>query len=305
MLCTATTTPGGPDRPNEDWYAASPELVVVCDGATTRTATGCWHGAAWYARTLGTMLTYHVDRFVKLPLSYSLMVAIDQVAGRHESTCDLSHPGTPSAAVGVVHVTEGTLRYLVLGDVTVVLDTLDGVKVVCDQRISASAATERAEVDRYLIGSDEKTAALIPMKRAELAARNQEYWIAAADSSAADHALTGEIPLDQVRDFAVLTDGAARYVDLFNLATWSQVIRLLRHGGPGQLIELVRGVESHDPLGERYARNKAHDDATAVFAQVQRDLGPELVSDEERMALIDEALILANDPSLMGERLRS
>jgi len=58
---------------------------------------------------------------------------------------------------------------------------------------SETAPAERAEVDRHLIGTPEKAAALIPMKRAELAARNVEggYWIAAAEPSAADHARTG------------------------------------------------------------------------------------------------------------------
>jgi hypothetical protein len=43
---------------------------------------------------------------------------------------------------------------------------------VVDPRVERTAKAERAEVDRHLIGTPEKAAALIPMKRAELAARN-------------------------------------------------------------------------------------------------------------------------------------
>ena len=53
------TDPGTPGWPNEDFTAVAPGAAVLLDGATTvpRTAdTGCVHGVAWYARTLGTAL---------------------------------------------------------------------------------------------------------------------------------------------------------------------------------------------------------------------------------------------------------
>ncbi len=45
--------PGDPGTPNEDWVAVTSDLVVVLDGATVRTETGCVHGAAWYTGELG------------------------------------------------------------------------------------------------------------------------------------------------------------------------------------------------------------------------------------------------------------
>jgi hypothetical protein len=49
------TEPAGPDRLNEDFYLASPEVVVVVDGAGTPPGweSGCTHGVAWFARRLG------------------------------------------------------------------------------------------------------------------------------------------------------------------------------------------------------------------------------------------------------------
>lgn len=239
--------------------------AVVLDGATARTETGCVHGIAWYAEHLGRAL---VDG-ASIPdrrLRDALKAAIIAVAELHPQ-CDLNHPGTPSAGVGILRP-DGT--YLVLGDVAIVAETVSGLQVVVDNRVSQTAASERAEVDRHLIGTPEKAAALVPMKRAELAARNVEggYWIAAAEPSAADHTMTGALDLRAAAPVAVMSDGAARCVD-FGLVNWQALLAMACDEGPGALIGHVRAAERSDPFGARWPRNKASDDATAVTARVE------------------------------------
>ncbi|MFI6244097.1 hypothetical protein ACIBEF_29950 [Micromonospora sp. NPDC050795] len=155
-----------------------------------------------------------------------------------------------------------------LGDVTVLIDTVDGIKVITDDRVDKTFRTERDEADRYPFGYAEKQAALLRMKHAELATRNQPggYWVAAAEPFAARHAITGEVPLDNVRRVAVLTDGAACLVALFGLLDWPDVLDVLVEDGPTKLISQVRAIEAADPSCMRWARNKRSDDATAVYA---------------------------------------
>ena len=136
---------------NEDWFFVSPRLVVVVDGATARTDTGCVHGVAWYAARLGAALADGAAD-AAVPLDEVLAAGIRRVAARHPR-CDLTHPGTPSAAVGVVRLRDGWADYLVLGDVSIVLDTVGGTSAVCDERVSRTAAAERRAADGYPIGS--------------------------------------------------------------------------------------------------------------------------------------------------------
>lgn len=308
MSFTADTAPGVADKPNEDYVAATSDLVVVLDGATVRTDTGCQHGVAWYARKLGAaIIAAAAHRSAALP--DVLATAIRQVATLHPE-CDLSHPGTPSAAVAVVRDEGTAVRYLVLGDVSVVIDTGDQPPlVISDDRVSKTAAAERARADLWPIGAPEKHAELLAMKHAELAARNQPggYWIAAADPSVVEHALTGEIPDGQATRLAVLTDGAARLVTLFGRHTWSTALDVLEHGGPAELIRQVRAVEAADPTGRQYRRNKASDDATVVFvstarrvsanASVDRSPAAEVAQRETITALLHR---FQNAPGLMG-----
>jgi len=310
MYFTGTTDVGSSTE-NEDWSATTPDLVVVLDGATVRTETGCRHGAAWFARKLGAaILSGAAVR--STPLRDVLADAIGEVAQRHPE-CDLTHPGTPSAGVAIVRLDDGVLRWLVLGDVTVVLDTTtDGIVTVSDQRISASATRQRAEADRYLIGTAEKAAALVAMKHVELAARNTPdgYWIAAADPAAVEHAITGEASIDTVPRFAVLTDGAARFVDMFSLGEWDAVLDTIGKHGPRAFTQRVRRAEESDPLGAVYPRNKTSDDATVVLVELAAaepkqtqpaDKHRPEVTDEQRVALARDLLARINAPQVYGD----
>lgn len=303
MLTTAISAPG--DGVNEDFYSVTPELVIVLDGATVRTETGCQHGLVWYVQHLGIALS----RYAAGPgsLQSALAVAIAYVAEQHPG-CDLKSPGTPSAAVGMVRIRNGVAEHLVLGDVSVVTEMIDPeISVVCDTRVSATAAELRAEADRYPLGTPEKLAAIQAMKPHELAARNVEggYWIAAASPRAATRALSGVIPVEEIRRFAVLTDGAARFVDLFDLGTWHQALDYLEVSGPEKFIRRVRAAETADPRGIRFPRNKDRDDATVVYGGVNAPRGGELPPLSRRQELAAELLARINPPGIMGGALKS
>lgn len=309
MIITGTTRAGDPDRPNEDWFAATGDILVVLDGATVRTETGCAHDPAWYTRQLGAaLLTAGADQ--STPLREVLRAAIEQVSDLHRSSCDLTHPGTPSAAVAIVREEGPTVRYLVLGDISLVVETTSGaVSVVSDDRVSHTAAEARAEADRHPIGSDEKAAALLEMKRGELAARNTSggYWIAAADPSAADHALTGELVVGAVERLGLLSDGAARAVELFGICSWAAALSMVERSGPAALVDAVRAAEDADPEGTSRPRNKRSDDATVVVARLRprADAGAAntasvALSEVDRRALVEQVLARPNSPGVLG-----
>lgn len=267
MPTTAYTLHGDQQTENEDWYAATDDVLIVLDGATIRTETGCIHGLPWYVRQLGAALLAGAHD-ASTPLRDVLSAAIRQVSRLHADTCDLTHPGTPSAAVGIVRRGNGQLEWLVLGDISILVSTTNRLIVVVDERVSQTALDERYECDRHLIGTSEKMAAILAMKNVELASRNVEggYWIASVLPEAAAHAHTGSTALTDVRQVAVCSDGAMRALTLTELATYADVMQTLQAEGPRSLIKQVRQSERNDPLGARVPRNKATDDATAVFA---------------------------------------
>lgn len=257
--------------PNEDRAVVGHDCVVLLDGATVRTGTGCRHGVPWYVGQLAAAILDNAD----LGPGAALAEAIERTADQHRSTCDLDHPATPSAAVAILRLSGGLLDYLVLGDTTIVMQRGDSLAVITDDRVNRTAVAERTAADLLPVGSPEKAEALLAMKHAELAVRNRPggYWVAAADPAVVEHAIVGRVPVGEVRQVVMLSDGAARAVDAFDLLDWPAVLDLLATDGPDELITRVRSVERSDPAGARWPRNKTSDDATAVYLDWRKTHG--------------------------------
>lgn len=255
----ASSEPGDPLVPNEDSYGWLPDesAVVVLDGVTVRAVgirSGCTHGTPWYVEHLANSL---LSRAASRPASLTRVMAesISEVAALHAHSCDLSSIGAPSAAAAIIRVAGDALEWLVLADVTIALELTDGtIGVISDNRVAESVA----HVDPQAPDMGEQ------IRVARETHRNRsgpgEYWVAAADPAAADHAVTGTIPVAEVRRVMVATDGAARFTDLFE-RTWYEAFTL----GPVTMIGEVRNQERHDLTGTHWPRMKHSDDATAVL----------------------------------------
>jgi hypothetical protein len=90
-------------------------------------------------------------------------------------------------------------------------------------------------------------------------------WVAAADPRAASQAVTDTLPAKGVQRAVLLSDGASRLVDLFELATWEELLALLDENSPDELLRQVRAAEAFDPKGRQWTRTERSDDATAVY----------------------------------------
>jgi hypothetical protein len=202
---------------------------VLLDGATARSGadSGCLHGVAWYARSLGAALLAAITATPRVPLPDALAAAIGEVRARHAGSCDLTRPDTPAATVTAVRAEPGgIISYLALSDSSVVAD-YDGGRpplVITDRHPAARA-----------------------------------------DPAAALAASTGRIGGAGLRGVALLSDGATRTADRFGLASWPALLATIRSDGPAALISQVRAAESADPDGERWPRLKRHDDATVLW----------------------------------------
>jgi hypothetical protein len=86
-----------------------------------------------------------------------------------------------------------------------------------------------------------------------------------ADPQAASQAITGSLARKTLHRAVLLSDGASRLVDVFGLATWTELLALLDESGPAELLRRVRAAEAADPEGRRWPRTKSSDDATAIY----------------------------------------
>ncbi|MBB4924297.1 protein phosphatase 2C domain-containing protein [Kitasatospora kifunensis] len=267
---------GEPEQPgqvNEDFAATTPEALVLLDGSSSPAGmeSGCRHGTAWYVRRLGVHLLARLTDRPDRSIAECLADAIVETAALHGARCDLAHPGTPAATVVAARLHGASLEYLVLGDSLLVLEPRDGpVRVIGDNQHFATGQELRRALHAAELGSAERAALRLRYALAVRAVRNtgRGPWIAAASPKAAAQAETGFVKLDALRALAAVTGGAARYAEPFALGDWPAALHLLAEAGPAALIARVREVEALDPRCERWPRDPAREDATALYARI-------------------------------------
>ncbi|MFB7527639.1 hypothetical protein ACFC0C_05230 [Streptomyces sp. NPDC056178] len=259
MRIELATAAGGPDRPNEDWAATAVPAsgqggaLVLLDGVTPpRGDDGCVHSVPWFTARLGGALIELSGSRRDLTLQEILAESIRRTADTHRSLCDLSHVRTPQATVVMARWGEREIEHLVLSDSVLLFEAPDGsVRPLLDDRL-----------DRLPPGT------LASEAIADAQARNKEggFFTAAADPSVAARAVTGRTPIGRVRALAALTDGAARWTEMFREGDWADCLGVLHKEGTQRLIDRVRALEDADTERTRLRRSKTHDDATAVYA---------------------------------------
>lgn len=262
MRTDVVSEPGGPGRPNEDFAAVAPPALgrggclVVLDGVTPpASGTGCLHSVPWFTARLGGALTELTVSCPDLTLPEILSRAIVRTGEAHRDTCDLSHPRTPQATVVLVRWSRETVEHLVLCDAVLLLRSPGGtVTPVLDDRLS--------RLPRSALASDAIVDARV---------RNKEggFFTAAADPEVAARAVTGTLPREEVHALAALSDGAARWTELFHEGDWTDLFAFVRGRGARALVERVRELETADREERAFlGRAKTHDDATVVYAEL-------------------------------------
>lgn len=257
MFVRVASEPAPGKADNEDQVLCSGDLVGVFDGVSEPYGidSGCVHTVAWYVRRLASRLAEASDREPGAALTELLTTAIANVNADHNGQCDLGNPATPAATVCLLRKAGDRLDYLVLSDALLVIDDGRDISVITDPRFEQAITPIRRE---YVDGEGTRRKLLLTNS-------DEGYWIAAANPNAARQAVTGQLSLSAIRRAALLTDGAARAVDVFGLFGWRELLDLITSRGPQELIRRVRIAEMADPAGQNRSRFKKHDDASVVL----------------------------------------
>ncbi|MEH1129609.1 hypothetical protein [Micromonospora sp. CPCC 206061] len=250
-----------PGRVNEDFVGAVPAAAVLIDGAggVSGMELVCRHGVAWYARRLGGELLGLLSLGADRTLPELLGEAIERVADAHRATCDLTDPRSPWATVAILRLRDGRADHLVLGDSVAVLDRAGAPFAVCDPREVTLAQPFRAALEAATDGSAEYERVRREGTEVMRANRNRPggYWVAKEDPRAAAEAIVGRCPAYELTAAALLSNGASRIVDQFQLAGWPEVMAVLASSGPAAIIRRVRQAEARQAV--------AGDDASIAY----------------------------------------
>ena len=221
----------------------------------------------WYSRILGGALT------ARLPAPGDSLAAVLADAIAEVRDVHALRPGdSPYSTASIVRWTGDRIDVLVLGDSPAVVRPVTGsVAVVADERLSTTAAAERAAYRLHLAagaGFDDAFGQLMAaVQREERAGFNRPggFWVAEADPTAAAQAITRSWPTDGIRAVALLSDGASAAVTDYGVVDWPGLIEELTERGTGAWLARLHAIEETDPAGRRWPRTKRHDDKSVAL----------------------------------------
>ncbi|MBF6213930.1 protein phosphatase 2C domain-containing protein [Nocardia puris] len=247
-----------PAQSGEDHIVTSEHAVIVLDGATAHAPET--PKARTYVETLSHELSDRIGP--DNDLREALAEAIEATA----TQLDLTAGRAPSSTVAIVRTRQNVIDLLVLGDSAVVIGTRDGTQHIhTDDRLDRLGL---AEADHYrqrlTTGAgydDEHRRLLQDLQRAESHHRNRPagFWIAEADPTAAEHALTVSYPRTDVAWALLATDGAFDVLPAVGL-DWQSISQDDSTGLSHLLRQCTDWEATTDPNGLRLPRAKRHDD---------------------------------------------
>ncbi|WP_214370902.1 PP2C family serine/threonine-protein phosphatase [Pseudonocardia sp. H11422] len=261
MIVHGASLPGG-EPPGQDRWASTEHGVIVLDGATAFDPEA--PPAGRYGDELLDALKSCLDSDADLP--YVLRHAISVVTYRLSL-----EPGTaPSSTVLLLREDRDRIEVAVLGDSTAMIGFHNGrTERLTDDRIEHIAAQEREQCRAHLARRSGYNSThrelLTKIQHAERQARNREdgYYIAEADATAAHHAILRSFPRDEVAWCVLATDGVQRGLDHHGI-DWITLYQDSDAELAHRLDELQRWEAEQDPDGAHLPRAKRHDDKTLV-----------------------------------------
>jgi serine/threonine protein phosphatase PrpC len=274
-LLDCLSLPGETARANEDSFAHNESAALVMDGATMLGAP-LMPGpsdAAWIAQFGARRLMAHLqDQEPKKALRSAMTDAEKSFKALRRR--EMEEPWQlPCAAVMMTAAQENSLEFLWLGDCGAIIAQGDAVAVIGETMAKRAEESGRARK----MAQEKKVSAAAPGVRAQFmdhlrAARSRinsgDYWLFTPDSRAAAHARRRILKIEPGALLLLASDGFLALSD-YGAYDAAGLIAAAKSKGLAALGEELRAIENDDAGGDRFARFKKSDDATALLLEVR------------------------------------
>jgi hypothetical protein len=266
---------GDPAKPSEDAFGGSEQAAVVLDGATML-GDGLMPGpsdAAWIAHFGARRLIAHLkDETPKRALKLALGEAEKSFHALRRAVPEEQWQ-VPCASMMLAAEHEKGLEFLYFGDCGALVEQPDGLKVVgetLDRRAAESArAAQLAKEKNFSPAAGLSRPEFIGHLRAgRNRVNNGGNWLFSPDTRAAAHAQRRLVTVEQDAHLLLASDGFLALVSDYGAYDVAGLMAAAKAKGLKALGDELRAIESADPMGDKFARFKKSDDATALLLAV-------------------------------------
>lgn len=272
-LLDSLSLPGDPAKANEDAFAHSDRAALVLDGATPL-GPSLLPGpsdAAWIAQFGARRLLAHLNDgdAPQAALAHALADAEKSFAGLARKPVQEKWQ-TPCASLMLAAETKAGVEFLWFGDcaalvarngmVTMVGEAMAARKREASRARLVSQETNKASTDR---------AAFLPLLRASRNRINSgRNWLFSPDARAAAHVSRHTETLAPGTLLLLASDGFLALATDYGAYDIAGLMVAAKDKGLAALGAELRAIEAADAQGEKFARFKTSDDATALLLEI-------------------------------------
>jgi serine/threonine protein phosphatase PrpC len=274
-LLDSLSLPGDPAKANEDFLAHGEAAALVMDGATML-GDPLMPGpsdAAWIATFGARRLMAHLgDQEPKKALRSAMADAEKSFNALRLRDMDAQWQ-IPCASVCLAALHDKGLEFLWLGDCAAILAQGDEVTVIGETIARRAAESARARK----IAQEKNVSSAAPGARDQFldhlrAARNRvnsgTHWLFTPDKRAAAHARRKIVKAQSGALLLVASDGFLALASDYGAYDAAGLIAAAKNKGLTAMGAELRVIEDGDAVGEKFARFKKSDDATALLLEV-------------------------------------
>jgi serine/threonine protein phosphatase PrpC len=276
------TSPGNPERANDDRFGYNEASAFVIDGATglgdRRYIEEAGSDAAWIAEQFAHGFQQDLTRDTKVS-DIARTLSVNALATFQDRNADVPRYAWPLAAFAMVHATRSGLSFLGLGDSCLFLLRDDG-SAGLHMAIPDAYASEQLHAQSHIartggitrdggaLGNPETLAALRRHRESQNTA-NSGVWTLGLVPDAADHLVSEELRIEGTSHAIVCSDGFSDLVVLYAAYTSASLVRTALDNGLAPMVDELRRFEREiDPEGLRFPRFKQSDDTTALLVEL-------------------------------------
>jgi serine/threonine protein phosphatase PrpC len=273
VLLDSLSLPGDPAKANEDAFGYDANAALVIDGATPL-GEGLMPGpsdAAWIAQFGARRLLAHLKDGAapRDALAHALADAEKSFAGLSRKPVQEKWQ-TPCAAMMLAAETEKGMEFLWYGDCAALVSRDSAVTMIGEAMAARKREAGRARlVSQEAQKSATDRAAFQPLLRASRNRINSgRNWLFSPDARAAAHVSRQTESLVPGTLLLLASDGFLALVTDYDAYDAEGLLAAAKDKGLAALGEELRAIEAADPEGEKFARFKISDDATALLLEL-------------------------------------
>lgn len=277
VLDVLDTVCDGFHDPNEDTFHVTPQYAWVLDGAS-RLTTNATMQVAEYVLSLDNELRTACHMTERRHPNEVLRHALERLQGSlppHSSE-------SPTAAIGIIEMSDDALEFLINGDISVVVQSRGQKPVrltdlrawIREHRYSDLMARLTLE-GNSLAQAREAVTSLERRQRTEDQENASGALRVGVDPRSVDFSHTGHVRVRSGDTVLMASDGFMRAVDLYKKHTLTELMDSLARGTNTlrKVVSEVRTAECDARTSLEHPSISDHDDATAVLLRIREPVG--------------------------------